>query len=182
MAAVLLLLLFAVLGDGTRATHLGNSGLWCRVPCTALGSHGTLVGQSEERGDSFHVMRGQLLQHLFITYPLEESSDDGSIGDTGYSPSYLGGAGDEGLESFPGFLPHCMEVSLHAMLLVSAGEVRCELCAELFPGVDRPWGEVHELGPGWPRQGYMEVCCYYVGVSTCYRNSGDVHLQEFRQI
>jgi hypothetical protein len=36
---------------------------------TALGSPGTLVGQSEERGDSFHVMRGQLLQHLFITHP-----------------------------------------------------------------------------------------------------------------
>jgi hypothetical protein len=52
---------FVVLGDGTRATHLGNPGLWCRVPCTALGNSGTLVSQREERGDSFHVMRGQLL-------------------------------------------------------------------------------------------------------------------------
>jgi hypothetical protein len=60
---------FAVLGDGTRATHLGNSGLWCRVPCSTLGSPGTLVSQSEERGDSFHIVRGQLLQHLFITHP-----------------------------------------------------------------------------------------------------------------
>jgi hypothetical protein len=58
MAAVLLFLLFAVLGGGTRATRLGDSGLWCRVPCTALGSSSTLVGQSEERGDSFHVVRG----------------------------------------------------------------------------------------------------------------------------
>jgi hypothetical protein len=69
VAAVLLLLLFAVLSDGTRAARLGNPGLWCRVPCTALDSPGTLVGQSKEHGDSFHVMCGQLLQHLFITYP-----------------------------------------------------------------------------------------------------------------
>jgi hypothetical protein len=72
-------LLFAVLGNGIRAARLGNPSLWRRVPCTALGGSGTLVGQSEERGDVVHVMRGQLLQHLFITYPLAESSDDGSI-------------------------------------------------------------------------------------------------------
>jgi hypothetical protein len=103
----------------------------------ALGSPGALVGQSEERGDSFHVMRGQLLQHLFIMHPLAESGDDGSIRDTGYSPSYLGEAGDEGPESFPGLLPHRVEVSLHVILLVSAGEVRCEPRTELFLGVDR---------------------------------------------
>jgi hypothetical protein len=106
------------------------------VPCTALGSPDALVGQSEERGDSFHVMCGQLLQHLFITHPLAESGDDGSIGDMGYSSSYLGEAGDEGLESFPGLLPHSMEVSLHAMPLISTGEVHCEPRVELFPGVD----------------------------------------------
>jgi hypothetical protein len=182
VVVLLLLLLFAVLSDGTRATRLGDPGLWCRLPCTALGSPGALVGQSEERGDSFHVMRGQLLQHLFIKYPLVESGDDGSIGDTGYSPSYLGEAGDEGPESFPGLLPHCMEVSLHAMPLISTGKVCCEPRAKLFPGVDRSWGEVHEPSPGWPRQGYMEVCCHYDGVSTCCRNGGDVNLQEFRRI
>jgi hypothetical protein len=58
LVATVLLLLFAVLDDGTRATRLGDPGLWCRVPCTALGSSGTLVGQSEECGDSLHVMRG----------------------------------------------------------------------------------------------------------------------------
>jgi hypothetical protein len=58
VAAVLLFLLFAVLGHGTRATRLGDLDLWCRVPCTALGSPGTLVGQSEECGDSFHVVCG----------------------------------------------------------------------------------------------------------------------------
>jgi hypothetical protein len=93
---MVLLLLFAVLSDGTRATRLGNPSLWCRVPCMALGSPGALVGQSEERGNSFHVMRGQLLQHLFITHPLADSGDDGSIGDTGYSSSYPGEAGNEG--------------------------------------------------------------------------------------
>jgi hypothetical protein len=35
--------LFAIMGDGTRATHLGSPGLWCRVSCTTLGSSGTLV-------------------------------------------------------------------------------------------------------------------------------------------
>jgi hypothetical protein len=135
-AVLLLLLLFAVLSDDTRATRLGNPGLWSQVPCTALGGPGALVGQSEEHGDSFHVMRGQLLQHLFITHPLVESGDDRSVADTGYSSSYPGEAGDEGPESFPGLLPHCMEVSLHAMPLISTGEVRYEPRTELFPGVD----------------------------------------------
>jgi hypothetical protein len=150
-AAVLLLFVFAVLRDGTRATRLGNPGLWCRVPCTALGSPGALVGQSKKRGDSFHIMRGQLLQHFFITHPLAEGSDDGSIGDTGYSPSYPGEAGDKGPESFPGLLPHCMEVSLHAMSLISTGEVRYKPLAELFPGVYLSWGKIHEPSPGRAR-------------------------------
>jgi hypothetical protein len=33
-------------------------------------------------------------------------------------------------------LPHCMEVGLHTVLLVSTGEVRHELRTEFFPGVD----------------------------------------------
>jgi hypothetical protein len=69
-------------------------------------------------------------------HPLAESGDDGSVEDMGYSPSYLDEAGDEGPESFFGLLPHCMEVSLHAMPLISTGEVRCESRAELFPGAD----------------------------------------------
>jgi hypothetical protein len=43
MAAVLLLLLFAVLGDGSGAPRLVDYGLWRRVPCTALGCSGALV-------------------------------------------------------------------------------------------------------------------------------------------
>jgi hypothetical protein len=75
-----------------------------------------------------------------------------------------------------------MEMSFHAMLLVSTGEVRCEPHTELFLGVHRPWGKVHELGPGRPGQGYMEVARHHDSVSTSCRNSGDVDLQEFRRV
>jgi hypothetical protein len=110
--------------------------LWGRVPCTALGGSGAFVGQSEECGDSLHVMRGQLLQHFLITYPLAEGRDDGSIGNARYSTSHLGEAGDERPESLSGLLPYCVEVGLHTMLPVSAGEVRNEPHTDLFPGVD----------------------------------------------
>jgi hypothetical protein len=67
-------------------------------------------------------------------------------------------------------------------LLVSAGEVRCEPRAELFPGVDRSRGRVHEPSPGRPRQGNMEVCCHHGVVSTCCRDGDDVNLQEFQRV
>jgi hypothetical protein len=102
VAAVLLLLLVAVLGDGTRATCLGDSGLWRRVPCAALSSPGTFVSLSEERGDGFHFMCRQFLQHLLIMHPLSESSDDRGIGDARYGPAYLGEAGDESQRVSPG--------------------------------------------------------------------------------
>jgi hypothetical protein len=53
---------------------------------------------------------------------------------------------------------------------------------ELFLGVDRPRGKVHEPGPGRPGHGYMEVACHHNGVSTSCRNGGDVYLQEFRRV
>jgi hypothetical protein len=56
VVVVLLLFLLSVPEDGPRATRLGSSTLWGRVPCTALDGSGAFVGQSEERGDSFHVM------------------------------------------------------------------------------------------------------------------------------
>jgi hypothetical protein len=114
----------------------------------ALGSSGTFVSQSKECSDGFYIMRHKFLQHLLITHSLSESSDNGGIRDVRYSPSYLGKAGDKSPESLPGFLPYCMEMSLHTMLLISTSEVSCEPCTELFPGVDRPRGEVHEPGPG----------------------------------
>jgi hypothetical protein len=115
-------------------------------------------------------------------HPLSESSDNGSIGDARYSPPYLGEMGDESPESLLEFLRHCMEMSLHAMLLISTGKVRCEPCTELFPGVYRPWGKIHELGPGRPGQGYMKVACHHNSVSTRCHNGGDVDLQEFRRV
>jgi hypothetical protein len=136
LVVAVLLFLLTVPGDGTRATRLGSPGLWDRVPCTALDGSGALVGQSEECGDSLHVVCGQLLQHFLITYSLSEGRDDGSIGNARYSTSHLGEAGDECPESLPELLPHCVEVGLHAVLLVSADEVRNEPRAELFPGVD----------------------------------------------
>jgi hypothetical protein len=134
--AAALLFLFTVPGDGTRATHLGDPGVWGRVPCPAFGGFGAIVGQSEECGDSLHIMCGQLLQHFFITHSLTKGRDDGSIGNVRYSTSHLGEAGDKRPESLPGFLPHRVKVGLHAVLLVSAGEVRCEPRTELFPGID----------------------------------------------
>jgi hypothetical protein len=120
-----------------RPSHpTGSSGLWGQVPCTALGGSGTFIGQSEECGDSFHVMCGQLLQHFFITYPLSEGRDDGSIRNTRYSTSHLGEARDELPEGLPGLLPHRMEVGLHTVLLVSTSEVCNKPRAELLLGVD----------------------------------------------
>jgi hypothetical protein len=139
LVTAVLLLPLTVLGDGTGATCLGSPGLWRRVPRTALGGPDALVGQSKESGDSFYIMRSQLLQHHFITHPLAEGYDDRSIRDARNSTSHLGEAGDKRPESFSGFLPHCVEVGLHVVLLVSAGEVRCEPRAELFPGVYRSW-------------------------------------------
>jgi hypothetical protein len=126
VVVVLLLFLLSVPVDDPRATRLGSSSLWCRVPCMALGGSGALVGQSEERGDSFHIMCGQLLQHFFIMYSLSEGRDDGSIRNTRYRTSHLGEAGDELPEDLPGFLPHRMEVGLHTVLLVSTSKVRNE--------------------------------------------------------
>jgi hypothetical protein len=53
-----------------------------------------------------------------------------------YGSPYLSEAGDEGLEHLFGFLPHSMEVGLHAVLLVSVGEVHGEPRVELFLGMD----------------------------------------------
>jgi hypothetical protein len=102
----------------------------------ALGGSGALVGQSEECGNSLHVMRGQHLQHFLIMYSLTEGRDDGSIINARYSTSHLGEAGDERPESLPGLLPNYVEVGLHTVLLVSASEVCNEPCTELFPRED----------------------------------------------
>jgi hypothetical protein len=82
----------------------------------------------------------------------------------------------------PGFLPYGMEMSLHAMLLINAGKVRYDPCIELLLGINRSRGQIHEPGPGWPGQGYMEITHHHSGVSTSCRNGGDVNLQKFRRV
>jgi hypothetical protein len=72
-----------------------------------------------------------------------------------------------------------MEVGLHTVLLIRTGKVCRELCAQLTPGSDRSLGKVHELGPGWPDQGYMEVTCHDGVVTSSRRDGGDIDLQEF---
>ena len=110
------------------------------MPCAALSGPGTFVSQGEKRGNAFHLVRRQLLEHLLVTYPLSESSDNRCIGDTRNGTPYLGEARDEGPKRLSGFLPHSVEVGLHTMLLVHTGEVRREPRIELLqdwivPGV-----------------------------------------------
>src|SRR6185312_9124443 len=99
---------------------------------------GTLVSQGEKRGDAFHLVHRQFLEHLLITYPLTESNNDRCIKDTRNSTAYLGEARDECPERLSEFLPHCMEVSLHTMLLISTSKVRHKSGAEPLPGLNRP--------------------------------------------
>src|SRR6185295_16216402 len=160
------------LGGSPGATSLGVS----------LSGPGTLISQGEKCGDAFHLVRRQFLEHLLITYPLTESSDNRCIRDTRNGTPYLGEARDECPERLSGFLPHGVEVSLHTMLLVCTGEVRCEPRTELLPGLNRPRSEVHEPSPGWPRQGYMKVARHDGVVTTSYCDGGNVHLQEFRRV
>jgi hypothetical protein len=103
------------------------------VPCTALCSPVAFVRQGEQGGDGFHLVCRQLLQHPLVMDPLTESRDDRCIGDTRNGSTYLGEVGDEGPEGFSGLLPHGVEMGLHAMLLVRAGEVRREPCAQSSP-------------------------------------------------
>ena len=68
---------------------------------------------------------------------MTESSNDRRIGDTRNNAPYLGEARDKCPEHLFGFLPHCIEVGLHTVLLVSTGEVRGEPRTELFPGLNQ---------------------------------------------
>jgi hypothetical protein len=76
-------------------------------------------------------------------------------------------------------LPYSVEVGLHTVLLVHTGKICRELCAKLTPGLDGSRSKVHELGLGWPGQGYMKVTCHNGIVTSDRRYGGDVDLQEF---
>jgi hypothetical protein len=108
-----------------------------------------------------------------------ESRDNRCIRDTRNSSTYLGEAGDESPEGLSGLLPHGVKVGLHTVLLVRTGKICRELCAELMPGLDESWSEVHEPGPGWPGQGYMEVTRHDSVVTPSHHDGGNVDLQEF---
>ena len=131
------------------------------MPCVALSGPGTLVSQGEKRGKAFHLVRRQFLEHLLITYPLTESSNDRCVRDMRNGTPFLGEARDECPERLSGFLPHSVEVGLYTMLLVRTGEVRSEPRTELLAGLNRPRSEVHEPSPGWPSQGYMKVARHH---------------------
>ena len=75
-----------------------------------------------------------------------------------------------------------MEVGLHAMQLVRAGEVRRELRAELLSGLDRPGREVHEPSPGGPGQGNVKVTRHDGVITPSRGDGGDVDLQELRWV
>jgi hypothetical protein len=166
-------------GQQHQSPRLGGSSLRDRVPCTALCSSGALVRQDKQGGHNLHLMCRQFLQHLLITDPLSECHDNRCIENTWNGSTYLGEAGDEGPECFPGLLPHSVEVGHHAVLLVRTVEVPREQRAELSPGLDGSRGEIHEPYPGWPGQGYVEVTCHYGVVTSSRRDGGDVDLQEF---
>jgi len=127
-------------------------------------------------------MRRQLLEHVLVTYPLSESSDNRCIGDTRNGTPYLGEARDEGPEHLSEFLPHSVEVGLHTMLLVRTSEVRREPRTELFPGLNRPRSKVHEPSSDWPGQGYMKVARHDGVVTSSCCDGGNVPLQEFRRV
>ena len=146
------------------------------MPRAALSGPGALVCQGEKRGNAFHLMRRQLLEHLLVTYPLSERSDNRCIGDMRNGTPYLGEERDECPECLSGFLPHGVEVSLHTMLLVRTGEVRSEPRTELLPGLNRPRSEIPEPSPGWPSQGYMKVARHDSVIATSCCDGGNVHL------
>jgi hypothetical protein len=175
----LVLFLAVAQGSDTGPAHLSGTSVRCRVPRTALCSTGTFVCQGKQGGDSFHLMCRQFLQHLLITDPLTESRDNRCIGDTRNSSTNLGEAGDEGPEDFSGLLSHGVKVGLHTVLLVRTGKICRKLCAELTLGLDGSQSKVHELGPGWPGQGYMKVTCHDGVVTSSRLDGGDVDLQEF---
>jgi hypothetical protein len=66
------------------------------VPCTPFCSPDALVRQAEELRDIFHLMGGQLLEHLLISHAMSKSNYNISIGDVGDGVLNLGEPLDEG--------------------------------------------------------------------------------------
>jgi hypothetical protein len=101
------------------------------VPGTAFRSPGALVRQAEERGQILDVMGGELLQHLFIPYPLAKCNHYRSIGDMRNGIANLREPLDEGAQGFPRPLLDGVKIGLVTRPDVSALKVGRELVAQL---------------------------------------------------
>jgi hypothetical protein len=66
------------------------------VPCTPFCSPGAFVHQVEELRDVFHLVGGQLLEHLLISLTLSKSNNNRSIGGAGDNVLNMGEPLDEG--------------------------------------------------------------------------------------
>jgi hypothetical protein len=71
---------------------------WSRlgVPCMPFCSPGAFICQIEELRDVFHLLGGQLLEHLLISHVLSKSDNNRSIEDVGDGVLNLGEPLDEG--------------------------------------------------------------------------------------
>jgi hypothetical protein len=104
VVVVLLLLSILVLATAlSSGIYFGLANLPCLrsrlgVACTPFYSPSAFVYQVEELRDIFHLMGGQLLKHLLISYALSKNDNNRSIGDVGDGVSNLGESLDEGLQ------------------------------------------------------------------------------------
>jgi hypothetical protein len=116
-------------GTGRGALPFCRLGGW-GVPGAAFRSPGALVLQAEERGHILDVVGGELLQHLFIPYPLVKCNHYRSIGDTRNGIANLREPLDEGAQGFPRPLLDGVEIGLITRPGVGALEVGRELAAQ----------------------------------------------------
>jgi hypothetical protein len=118
------------LGAGRGALPFCLLGGW-GVPGVAFHSPGALVHQAEERGHILDVVGGELLQHLFIPYPLAKCNHYRSIGDTRNGIANLREPLDERAQGFPQPLLDGVEIGLVTRPGVGALEVGRKLAAQL---------------------------------------------------
>jgi hypothetical protein len=71
-----------------------------------------------------------------------------------------------------------VEVRLVAESRVSTLKVGRELMAQLFLGVQGPWGQVHEPRPSQASQGHREVVGHNGFIPSCSKDGGGIDLQE----
>jgi hypothetical protein len=139
-ASLLLLLLVAAvaiatawglaLGAGPGALPFCRLGGW-GVPGATFRSPSALVPQAEERGHILDVVGGELLQHLFIPYPLMKCNHYRSIRDTRNGIADLREPLDDRAQGFPWPLLDGVKIGLITRPGIGALEVGRELTAQL---------------------------------------------------